>query len=319
MIAAQPLRVQHLRPAHHVVARPVAAGVEERRRERPLPRRLRHPVEGRELRRQRLGREPRHRPALVVRQRVERDRREHEARRAETAREPARAASHSGEMRLQPLDRLGRPARRIGDRDPGVDIVLRRVVVPVPDRHLQPDRGVERQLQEGHHRIPAQLGRDVGADRRVHPVRLPPERARAEEGDRVARILQVDDPHRPPVRAGDVEVVLLVGEADDRAVAEGRQPLGRAGVPLGGDPLPLRRRERRPGPDRAVERIGEHLVQPERLVGAVGAEAQAIEVEPRPVVPAAASSSSRRSRGRPPAPEACAKPGSTKIESGLVR
>ena len=194
--AAQPIRVQPLRPALHVVARPVAAGEEERGRKRPRAFGLQHPVGGREHRRQRIRLQPRHRPAAIARRARSRPRRPAPApppprRRRATATTGAAASSlRRREVRLEAGDLAGRPARRIGHRHPGVDVVLRRVVVAVPDRHQEPDRHVEPELQERHDRIPAQLRRHVRPHRRVHPLRLVPERVRVEEGDRIAGVLQ---------------------------------------------------------------------------------------------------------------------------------
>ena len=130
MIAAQPWAFSIAAQRVEVVLRAVAAGIEQRGRERARAGGL-----------QRCGRRarawPRARPgsmrgdgpALVAGERVaaERQRRDGEAGRdagpitaacRARARQPAKCA-------FSRSSRLGRPARRRGHRDPGVDIVLR--------------------------------------------------------------------------------------------------------------------------------------------------------------------------------------------------
>ena len=66
------------------------------------------------------------------------------------------------EALLQPGDVVGRPALDIGDLHPGVDVVLGGIDVAVAHGGGGGHGDVERQLQEGDDRIPAQVGDTSG-------------------------------------------------------------------------------------------------------------------------------------------------------------
>src|SRR5262249_11865774 len=103
-----------------------------------------------------------------------------------------------GEVLLQPRDLFRGPVANIGHLDPRVDVVRRGVDMAVADRRCRRHEHVHRQLKKSYNRVPPQLRRHVRAAWRQHPLRFAIEAAVVEESDRVARILQVDDPHRSP-------------------------------------------------------------------------------------------------------------------------
>src|SRR5262245_24247755 len=135
-----------------------------------------------------------------------------------------------GEALLQPRNLFRGPVANIGYLDPRVDIVRRGVDMTVADRCCRRHELVRHQLKKRYNRVPSQLRRYVRAARRQHPVRFAIEAAIFEKGHRVARILEVDDPHRSPwgirsrVRAGGLAV--LVHEPHERSVAKPRKPGG---------------------------------------------------------------------------------------------
>src|SRR6516225_6943417 len=112
----------------------------------------------------------------------------------------------------------------------------------VADRRRGRHEHVQHQLKNSYNRIPPQLWRHVRPARRQHPVRFAIEAAIVEKGYRVARILEVDDTHRPPrgirsrVRTGGLAV--LVHEPHERSVAEPGKPGGRSGIATIGEGTP---------------------------------------------------------------------------------
>ena len=217
MTAAQPCAFSISAQRTRLSLRPVAARVEERGRERPVARRPRHPVVGARA-------SPRARPARAA------ARSSPGSGRACCARRPARTQARAPRQARQRAARRRRLTRRnapSAGRSPRASSPAARSPRPrrrysaaarssgrgrsAPSRPIAMSSTSCRKVTTGYQRSSGETSGPTGG---VHPVRLAPEGARAEEGDRVARVLQVDDPHRPPVRAGDVEVVLLVGEAD---------------------------------------------------------------------------------------------------------
>src|SRR5262245_62214792 len=92
------------------------------------------------------------------------------------------------------------------------------------------------QLKKSYDRVPPQSLRHVRATRRPHPVRFAIETAVLEEGHRVACILEIDDPHRPPCgipsRSRAIALSVLVHEPHERSVAEPRKPGGRSWIAM---------------------------------------------------------------------------------------
>src|SRR5690242_12622594 len=101
----------------------------------------------------------------------------------------------------------------------------------VADRRCSRHELVHNQLQKSYNRIPAKLRRYIRAARRQHPVRRTIKAAVLEEGHRVARILEIDEPNRSPssiwsgARAGGRSV--LVHKAHERSIAKPGKPGGR--------------------------------------------------------------------------------------------
>src|SRR5262245_50033709 len=129
-----------------------------------------------------------------------------------------------GEMLLQPRDLLPGPATNIRHLDPCVNVVRRGVDVAVANRRCGCHELVRCQLKKSYDRVPPQSWRHVRATWRQHPVGFAIETAVLEEGHRVACILEIDDPHRPPCgirsRSRAIALSVLVHEPHERSVAE---------------------------------------------------------------------------------------------------
>src|SRR6516162_9931994 len=112
----------------------------------------------------------------------------------------------------------------------------------VADRRCGRHEYVQCQLKKSYNRVPPQLRRHVRAARWQHPLRFAIEAAIVEKGHGIARILEIDDPHRPPcrirsrVRPGGLSV--LVHEPHERSVAELGKPGGRTGIATVGEETP---------------------------------------------------------------------------------
>ena len=162
--------------------------------------------------------------------------------------------------------------------------MLGRVDVSVADRRRRCDHHVEEQLEHGHDRYPGEFRRDIRPARRFHPIRLAKGGSGIEEYHGIARILQIDDPERPPGSGELVRRMLLVCKADHGTVAESRQPFRRAGAARRSCRLPSDAAERRTAPECAIHGIADDVVDIERQLRVHRAEAQAVQVEFWPLV-----------------------------------
>ena len=156
-------------------------------------------------------------------------------------------------------------------------------------RRAHRQRGVQADLQVGHHRVPGHVRRYVRRSRAAQQLRLAQEAVAIEEGHRVAAVLQVDRAQWPPRRAGRRGAAVLVHEAHQRTILELRPPDRRAGIARAGGGRPLAGGERRAGPDRAIERILQQIEHLERALGIERTQAQAVQVQLRALVPGQAA------------------------------
>jgi len=146
------------------------------------------------------------------------------------------------------------PIIRRGDGSPCLDIVPHCVLVPVSWWHGRGKHHVDPDLQRGDDREPLQQRRHVLPPRRDHPLGLPVEHALFEEGDRIAGIDEIDDPHPSPIGRSLGGAVAVADHTEIRAALEDRPPRGRAFVAVALDRAPDTITKGRARPDGAIER-----------------------------------------------------------------
>ena len=130
------------------------------------------------------------------------------------------------------------PIIRRGDGSPCLDIVPHCVLVPVSWWHGRGKHHVDPDLQRGDDREPLQQRRHVLPPRRDHPLGLPVKHALFEEGDRIAGIDEIDDPHPSPIGRRRGGAVAVADHTEIRAALEDRSPRGRAFVAVALDRAP---------------------------------------------------------------------------------
>src|SRR5262249_42282193 len=106
-----------------------------------------------------------------------------------------------------------------------------------------------------------------------------------EERDRIACVLQIDDPHRSPARARRYRHATLVHESYERPIPKPRQPGRRSGIAARGDRTPDPARIGRPAPERTVNRVAKYFEQFRRLLGIHRTETEAMHIELRTAAP----------------------------------
>ena len=190
--------------------------------------------------------------------------------------EPLRLA----ERGLEPIGLHGVPVHGVGQFRPGVDVMLGRKKVPEPLGNFRSGQHVDPDLDHRDDRNPAHAGRDVGRARLHQPVRSAEGRRPFEEGDRVAGILQVDQPGPGPAAAGYRQGVLLGREPHRAAIVDPGQPDRRSRVASPRQLRPQHVVEGRSRPERAGYRVVDHPDRGIGLLGPVGAKAQPVQIEP---------------------------------------
>src|SRR5690606_41897843 len=148
----------------------------------------------------------------------------------------------------------------LGQRNPCVDIIFGRVVMSVPLRRYVTGPHVRDYLEHGHDRNPAETRGNSGTAWRRQPFRRPVQHLRLEEHDGVARVLQEGDAQGAPGQSGHLQPAFLIGEANNRAVAEPWQPGWRTGHTTVRRRAPGLAPERRPAPQGAIEDVANDVV-----------------------------------------------------------
>ena len=138
---------------------------------------------------------------------------------------------------------------------------------------------VDSQLQEGHDWMPPQVGRDIRSSRATHPVGFSVEGRGLEEGNWIARVLQVEDSRRSPYWRRHGRCLRVSREADDSAVAKSGSPRRACRCPFRRRLPPRPALERWTDPERSLKWIADDIPKIGGQVGVERPKAQPVQIQ----------------------------------------